>query len=78
MNAKLIYLAHLGRVRDVLKVDNIKEDKLYSITEAADATGIDARKIRKDVQDERLPAQKIGWVWAILGKDLQKYVKGTQ
>jgi excisionase family DNA binding protein len=45
---------------------------LLSCEEAARRLGLNARTVRLLIRNGTLPAEKVGWSWAIREKDLEK------
>jgi excisionase family DNA binding protein len=46
--------------------------KMYTIKEAAEKTGLDARAIMYKIRRKHIQAQKVGWIWVISEEEVNK------
>ena len=72
--SKIIRCGHLIKQKAV--GDDLMEDKLLSVREAAAELGCTPSKVLKLIRQSKLTASKVGWVWTIRRSDLEAYKSG--
>lgn len=50
-------------------------DKMYTIKDAVEITGLDTRQIMYRVRRKHIDAQKIGWIWLVTEEGMEQLKK---
>ena len=56
----------------------IKNMKIYSVDEAADALAISVRRVRKLLEENRIKGKKLGRDWAVLSLEYTRKIRGRK
>lgn len=58
------------------RTENIKELRMYSLTELEDVLGVSHRTLLSYVKDKKIAAVKIGGKWKVSEENLRKFTNG--
>jgi excisionase family DNA binding protein len=53
----------------------VKDDQIYTVQDIARLTGIDEGFVRRSLIDGRLVGSKFGRQWAVVGRDLRRWLR---
>jgi len=55
-------------------MDEIVQQRHYTVREAADITGYEYRQVMYRIRSGKIEAEKIGWVWILDHKQLEELI----